>query len=339
MQHLAGDGGHGVGLAPAPPGRQRRHDAVADEERRDQLPQLLPRGVAPGQRLGERTRVVDERLDLVVEQHEDVAGSRRSPASRWRRPSSRKTIRPSWTTRTMLVLVRSRSGQLGRGDERSLELPGQLRAQRRHLGAHLGDRRLPLGRPSLADGRVGDSSSSWKRMRSSAASAISGLVSHVSALISHSLGPREPKSTRNSFEPVEEGGGVGVVRPTQPVEQPVDAVVELDGERLRVADGSRELPEGVAGLGRVDVADPGQQLHRDGRVADRLPDGEQDAGRDARAAGRHGVALEQLAQHRLRAAGVGDELGVGRRRQVGPPVAPARSCRASRRPTPGTWSS
>ena len=48
---------------------------------------------------------------------------------------------------------------------------------------------------------VGAAASSAVVMRSMAASAISGLVSHVRARRSHSLGPREPKSCTNRANP------------------------------------------------------------------------------------------------------------------------------------------
>ena len=130
--------------------------------------------------------------------------------------------------------------------------------------------------------------------------------------------------------PVEEGVGRRAVGGGEPVEQfgvgvgarlGVDPRIEECSELIGGPDLARQLPQGMAGGGRVDVAEAGHQPHRDRRVADGLGHRAEDAGRHARRAGGHVVLVEAPHQRRKGGSGVGQEGGVIEGGEVGAGVA------------------
>ncbi len=60
------------GFGPAVPLAERRHDSVADDERRLEVPQLGVVGGSLREQLTKRPRIGHERVELGLEQHEDV---------------------------------------------------------------------------------------------------------------------------------------------------------------------------------------------------------------------------------------------------------------------------
>ena len=154
-------------------------------------------------------------------------------------------------------------------------------------------------------------------MRSMAASAISGLVSHVRARRSHSLGPREPKSCTNRAKRVlERSGPVGGQR-GEPVGQAVDPGGELAGDVVRPAGQPGELPHRERRLGRVDL-DAAEQADGQGRIAEAGRDRAERAGADRRAERGPDRRLEHLLQVGPQRPCPGQERAEVERRQVGP---------------------
>ena len=119
-----------------------------------------------------------------------------APRSMRRWPSTREATRVSLTKRTQLVFVRSRPGRYTAAApcaSSNCICASGLPASACDI-AELNASRCEV---SPARRRSGSASGGARRMRSMAASAMSGSVSHVGQLISHSLGPREPNSYRN----------------------------------------------------------------------------------------------------------------------------------------------
>ena len=221
-------------------------------------------------------------------------------------------MRPSCTMRMMFVFVRSRNASWLAATSAASSWPASSSLpSAATLARTSADGDFTLGHLARRCG-------SWATPRPSAAGcgrgrpAPFGLGLPRVGAISHSSGPRRPYSSTNPSHAARNA----VASPdagAEAVEQAGDAGVERRGQLGRRAHLAGQVPQGVARLGRVDVADARHQLHRHRRVADGLADGEQDAGRHARARRRDRVALEQLAQHGLGGAGPGHQFAVGQR--------------------------
>ena len=167
---------------------------------------------------------------------------------------------------------------------------------------------------------VGDAASPAVVMRSMAANAISGWVSHVRARRSHSLGPREPKSCTkrakaswNARAPSEVSAASRSGSPSTPAES-------SPGDLVRPAGQPRELPHGERRLGRVDL-DAAEQADGQGRIAQAGRDRAERAGADRGTERRPDRRLEHLLQVGPQRPRPGQERTEVERRQVGPLLA------------------
>ena len=157
-------------------------------------------------------------------------------------------------------------------------------------------------------------------MRSTATSAISGRVPQVGVWMSHSFGPRVPNRTRSSSTAASTCAAAGldsasaVIRSSTPSTPTSKAAVNPASAR------TMRLSCHIATEGAAESTSP--MPARSGSRASGRPSSARAAaatpGPKAAAALDHEVTVEQPADERHDAAGVGDELGVGERRQHRP---------------------
>ncbi len=122
------------------------------------------------------------------------------------------------------------------------------------------------------------------------------------------------------LKPVEEGRRIGGPRCAQPVEQAVHAVFELGCEFGAATGNSAEFPHRMRRLGRVDLADAGDDRHDQVGPTHRRGHGADDPDWDGRHVRRKDVMAEQILLVRVGLFEVRPDLVVRHGREVGPGV-------------------
>ena len=209
-------------------------------------------------------------------------GSAIVPRSASRRPSSHAAIRPSWITRTIAVLDRSRPRLNVAAELRpTSNAPSDSASPANAVRTRSASSRRSRSRAAFS--AMGEASSSAIRMRSTAARAVSGSSSHTRAIRSHSLAPRDPNSPRNrsnsstnAIASACEDARSLSLRPAVP---PSNSVTQ----RSRRAHRPRHPPHRKGRSSRVDAPEAGHQSHGPVRLADRSADLRKDARPDRRA--------------------------------------------------------
>ena len=163
---------------------------------------------------------------------------------------------------------------------------------------------------------VGEAASSAVVMRSMAAKAISGLVSHVARPQIPLVRAARPEVVHEAREGVlERSRPVGGQR-GEPVGQPLDPGGELAGDLVRPAGQPGQLPHREGRLGRVDL-DAAEQADGQGRITQAGRDRAQRARADRRAERRPDRRLEHLLQVGPQRPRPGQERTEVERRQIG----------------------
>ena len=174
-------------------------------------------------------------------------------------------MRASCSTRTIVVLARSRNDHHGATDEGALERGGELGVvESGDPGPHVLDERRVAPRPGGPRRACGDSSSGWNRTRSIAGEGDRGVgLPRVCAQLPL-VGPTRAEGVdevapTHGRRPRRRRIRCGRRRSSTVATPRSNAVVSSVLSRTSL----REVPQRQRRRGRVDVAEPGEQPHRD----------------------------------------------------------------------------